>query len=86
MPATNISSEEKNRRKQEELDFVPIRSKLKDLILKEYPSIEKFCFENNLPKSSVNDVIRGYRFPSLRTIMRIGAALDVPVAKILKGI
>ena len=63
------------------------RKKVHKAILEEYPSIEKFCFENDLPKSTVCRFLRGeggYGY-EVRTLIRIAYSLNKWVEIDLKG-
>lgn len=46
-------------------------------IKKQYPTVEKFCFENNLPKSTVSRLLEdGYYSLTLETLFRVAIALN----------
>ena len=60
---------------RDELVIIGIR--VKRHILKKYPSIEKFCFENAIPKKTVSNIINGQRDTRILTMMKVVKALEI---------
>jgi transcriptional regulator with XRE-family HTH domain len=55
------------------------RSRLKQLILERYPSLDPFSLESALSKGHVSEILRGVSSPSVATLIKLAAALDVEV-------
>ncbi len=50
--------------------------KLKKAISKEYPTIEKFCFENDIHKSTISRLLSGKRTEfKIKTLQKIAKAI-----------
>ena len=61
------------------------RTQMKKEILKSYPSIEKFCLENDFSKGTFSLFLNGKRNAvSLRTLHKIATALGMEVEIRLK--
>ena len=54
-----------------------LRAQVKQLIDKNYPSVEKFCFEEDFQKSTLSRLLSGKRSEfQIATLRKIAAALD----------
>jgi len=49
-----------------------------------YETIEKFCFENEIPKSTFSEFLSGKYDPKLSTLEKISEALGTSVSQLLK--
>ncbi len=68
--------------KKEETELNQVRKNIRAGILKQYRSIETFCWENELPKSSVNDLLTGKNNPTYMLLMRIRDALGITMSEL----
>lgn len=64
------------REKAEEIRRV-LGKNLKRLIQREYPSLESFALQNQVDYSVLNRLVNGLRTPSVETLIKIAAALEV---------
>jgi len=63
-----------------EREFLKIIGKrLKKEILKQHPTVEKFCFEHDIPKKTASNAINGIRNTGILTIVKISRALDIKI-------
>ncbi len=67
---------------EEMVEIKKLGENTKKAILKQYQSVEKFCFENELPTSSVYDLVNGKGSPSFTTIIRVKNALEIDIIKL----
>ena len=57
---------------------------LKKEILKQYPTVEKFAHENEIPKQTLSQYINGTRDPRLTVLHRITKALEIPIGDLVE--
>jgi transcriptional regulator with XRE-family HTH domain len=57
----------------------PFRRRLRSLINQKYRSLDRFYLETGFSKGHLSDILRGKGSPSISTIERIAAALEVEV-------
>ena len=56
--------------------LAPLRSEVGELIQKRYPSVEKFCFEEDFHKSTLSRLLSGKRTEfQIATLMKIARVL-----------
>jgi transcriptional regulator with XRE-family HTH domain len=55
------------------------RTRLKQLILERYPSLDRFYLESGLSKGHVSEILRGVSSPSVATLIKLAEALEVEV-------
>ena len=60
------------------------RRQLEKEIAAKYPTVEKFCFENDLPKSTVSRLLKGRTHLRIETLQRIAKAVGRKVEIRLK--
>lgn len=57
---------------------------LQKLRLKTGKSLEKFAYENDLSKSTLNRIENGLGNPSLETLYKISKSLEIPLYELLR--
>jgi len=55
------------------------RQRLKQLILEQYRSLDRFYLESGLSKGHVSEILRGVSSPSVTTLIKLAEALEVEV-------
>ncbi len=54
-----------------------IKKDLKRMILKQYPTVESFCFENDIHKSTISRLLSGKRIEfKIATLQKIAQSLN----------
>lgn len=53
------------------------RQRLRELVVERFGSLDRFYLETGFSKGHVSQIIRGDRSPSLATVERLAAALEV---------
>src|SRR5215472_9672239 len=55
------------------------RRRLRKLILAKYRSLDRFYLETDFSKGHLSEILRGKNSPSVNTLIKLAAALDVEV-------
>lgn len=62
-----------------------IGEKIRSQILRNgYPSIELYAHENDIPKSTLSEIITGKNDPRLSTLAKICAGLEITLSELLR--
>ncbi len=65
-------------------DFNKIGGRIRRCILKEYVSIEKFAYENNISKKTIYHIINGDRDPRVSTLIKISSCLNISISELIQ--
>lgn len=66
----------RNSEKKQPDPLAEIRKQIKKAIYEQYPTVEKFCYENDFQKSTISRFLNGYRLEyKISTLARIAEAL-----------
>jgi transcriptional regulator with XRE-family HTH domain len=61
------------------------RKKLRQLVLEQYGSLDRFYLETDFSKGHLSQILSGKRSPSLATIVKLAKALGVRVADLFEA-
>ena len=56
--------------------LAPIKQQVKDLIEKNYPTVEQFCWDNDLNKATISNFLNDKKDFRVSTLVQIANALD----------
>ena len=63
-----------------------VSEQLKILIKAKYKTIELFCYENDISKGTMSDILSNKKLPRLNTLKRITSSLNIQLSDFFKKI